>query len=174
MRALHAIAEVSEELALSDDAPREVSAAIVLTKLGVDLPTALGTLAWREFEDYCAAAISAAGFQVSTNVRLRKPTREIDIVGTSPSLVLSVDCKHWGRAAGPSGLESLAGAQAERTLNYARARGVSAPLLPVIVTLVESRVRVVAGVPVVPIAALKSFLASVSPFEEGFAYVRMG
>ena len=108
------------------------------------------------------------------NVRLRKPTRQIDIVAESPSLVLSVDCKHWRRGAGAAGLEGPALAQAERTelLAVRSRKGGSMAFLPVLLTMVDSQVKVVEGVPVVPLQALRDFLASVSRFDEGLSYFK--
>ncbi|MDG6967263.1 MAG: restriction endonuclease [Nitrososphaerota archaeon] len=174
-RALLAAEEVARELGLAPGAPRNVSSALALTKMGRDPGSVAASLSWGEFEEYCAMVIAAAGYSVTRNVRLRKPTRQIDIVAESPSLVLSVDCKHWRRTAGPAGLEALALAQEERTRAYAgRARPGGAPCLPVLLTMLDNQVRVVAGVPVVPLQALRGFLSSVSRFDEGLSLVSAG
>lgn len=169
-----AIASVAEELGVPATAPRGVSAALALTRLGVDLGPVARSLTWKEFEEYCALAISAAGYSVRTNVRLRKPTRQIDIIAESPSLVLSVDCKHWGRGASAAGLEAAAEAQIERTEVCAGGTltGLGRTFLPVLLTMVDNQVKVVGGVPVVPLRALREFLASVSRFDQGLRFVR--
>jgi Restriction endonuclease len=174
--ARRAVLEVVEELGLSPDAPQRVSAALALTRLGADLDRVARSLAWGEFEEYCALVVSAAGYAVRRNVRLRKPTRQIDIVAESLSLVLSIDCKHWKRSAGAGSLEGPAAAQAERTRMYVKSRrqGDSRAFLPVLLTLAENRTRVVGGVPVVPLLALREFLASVSRFEEGLLFISSG
>jgi Restriction endonuclease len=174
--ARRAVLAVAEELGLPPGAPRSVSAALALTRLGADLDRVARSLSWGEFEEYCASAVSAAGYAVRKNVRLRKPARQIDIVAESPSLVLSIDCKHWKRGAGAGRLEAPAFAQAERTRMYAESRRPedARAFLPVLLTLVDSRTRVVGGVPVVPILALREFLASVSRFEEGLSFIRGG
>jgi hypothetical protein len=171
-----AILRVTEELAVPIDAPRRISAALALTKLGVDLGQIASSLTWKEFEEYCALAISAAGYAVRENVRLRKPTRQIDVIAESPFLVLSVDCKHWKRSAGALGLEAAAMAQMERTEMYAKGTlsGLGRTFLPMLLTMVDNQVRVVNGVPVVPLQALRGFLASVSRFDEGLAFVEAG
>ena len=169
-----AILEVAGELGLPLDAPRDVSAALALTRLGGDLERIARSLAWDEFEDYCAMAIAAAGYAVKRNVRLRKPTRQIDIIAESPSLVLSIDCKHWRRGSGPGSLRAPAAAQAERTKMYANRSGGGSRHLPVLLTMVDNQVRVVDGVPVVPLQALRGFLASVSGFDEGFSFIEAG
>lgn len=172
--ARRAILEVTEELRLPPDAPQSVSAALALTRMGGDLDRIAKSLAWREFEDYCAMAISAAGYGVRRNVRLRKPTRQIDIIAESPSLVLSIDCKHWRRGSGESSLKGPAEAQAERTRLYARGLPAGKRLLPVLITMVDNQPRVVEGVPIVPLQALREFLASVSGFDEGLSFIVAG
>jgi hypothetical protein len=172
--ARRAVAQVAGDLGLPAGAPENVSAALALTKLGCDVDRIARSLAWGEFEDYCAMAMSAAGYAVRKNVRLRKPTRQIDIVAESASLVLSVDCKHWRRAAGQATLAAPALAQAERTRLYAgrSGKGGGIAFLPVLLTMVDNQIRVVEGVPVVPLQALSGFLASVSRFDEGLSFIK--
>jgi nuclease-like protein len=172
--ARRAVLELVEELRLPAGAPESVSAALALTRLGADLDRIARSLKWDEFEQYCGMAISAAGYAVRRNVRLRKPTRQIDIVAESPSLVLSIDCKHWRKTEGEWGLAAPAIAQVERTKMYARGSkpGKDRAYLPMLLTMMDNRVRVVEGVPIVPLQALREFLASVSRFDEGFSFIR--
>lgn len=170
--ATNALTALSEEFRLPHGAPQSVLAALALTRLGVDPDIVAKSLAWDEFEGYCAMAISAAGYAVKTNVRLRKPTRQIDIIAESAQLVLSIDCKHWRRGAGTASLSATAMAQAERTTSYMKTQGAEErAFLPVVLTMVDSQVRVVEGIPVVPLTALREFLASVSRFDEAFAFI---
>ncbi len=168
-----AILQVAGELGIPEGAPRSVSAALALTKMGDDPGRIASSLEWSEFEQYCAMAVSAAGYTVRRNVRMLKPTRQIDIVAESPSLVLSIDCKHWKRSGGAGLLAAPAAAQLERTRMFAKAMrpGEERPLLPVLLTLLDNRVRLLGGVPVVPLQALREFLASVSRFDDGLAFV---
>lgn len=165
--------EVMTELGLAPSAPTSVLAAVALARLGGDLDLAARSLSWGDFEDFCAMVVAASGYQVRKNVRLRRPTRQIDIVAESPSLVLAIDCKNWRRGAGPASLQPAALAQAERTRmlmeRAVAARGRS--YLPVLLTVLDSQVKVLSGVPVVPLHGLKEFLASVSPFEDGFSFI---
>jgi hypothetical protein len=155
---------------------RPVSAALALTRSGADLDLVAKSLAWDEFEDYCALAMSAAGYGVRRNVHLRKPRRQIDIIAESGSLVLAVDCKHWRRGSGPASLVAQVQAQAERTRMYAK--GAGAPpgtrFLPVLVTMLDNQIRSVDGMPVVPIQALREFLSAVSRFDERLSFIEVG
>jgi hypothetical protein len=172
--AARAILRVAEELGVPESAPRRVSAALALTKIGVDLGQVARSLTWKEFEGYCALAISAAGYLVRKNVRLRKPTRQIDILAESTSLVLSIDCKHWGRGASSGGLRAAAVAQIERTEVCAKGTltGLGRTFLPVLLTMVDNQVRIVEGVPVVPLQALREFLSSVNRFDQGLCFIQ--
>lgn len=168
-----ALLEVMAELELAPSAPRSVLAALALARLGGDLDVAAKSLSWGDFEDFCAMVVAASGYQVRKNVRLRKPTRQIDIVAESPSLVLAIDCKNWRSGAGSASLETAALAQAERTRmlmeKAAVARGKA--YLPVLLTVLDSQVKVLSGVPVVPLHGLKEFLATVNPFDDSFSFV---
>jgi hypothetical protein len=172
--ARRAVLALVEELRLPAEAPQSVSAALALTRLGADLDRIARSLKWDEFEQYCGMAVSAAGYTVRRNVRLRKPTRQIDIIAESPLLVLSIDCKHWRRTEGEWGLTAPALAQVERTKMYARGSrpGKDRTFLPMLLTMMNNRVRVVEGVPIVPLQALREFLATVSRFDEGLSFIR--
>lgn len=168
-----ALLEVMAELGLAPAAPRSVLAAVALARLGGDLDQAARSLSWSDFEDFCAMVVAASGYRVRKNVRLRKPTRQIDIVAELPSLVLAIDCKNWRRGVGPGSLEPAALAQIERTRMLMEKAGAAQgkPYLPVLLTVLDSQVRVLSGVPVVPLHGLKEFLASVSPFEDSFSFI---
>jgi hypothetical protein len=139
---------------------------------GRDAEVVCRGLTWSEFEDFCAAAMTAAGYSVKRNVVLRKPRRQLDLLAESPTIGLSVDCKHWRRGVGHAALERLAVAQAERTKQYKlRLDATDLPILPVLLTMVDNGVRLAVGVPVVPLFALNDFLANVTRFDEGLAFV---
>src|SRR5271157_868082 len=92
-----AMREVETAFDLAPGSPRNVLAAMVLARISSDLAGVARLLGWNEFEDFCASVIAAAGYHVRANVRLKKPTRQIDIVAESPSMVIAIDCKHWKR-----------------------------------------------------------------------------
>jgi hypothetical protein len=170
-KATAAMHELAAELNLRPGSPEPVLAALALARLGLDIDRIAESLDWKDFEDLCAAAMVAAGYRVTKNVRLRKPTRQIDIVAESTDFALVVDCKHWRRSVGAAGIGPVALAQAERASLLERSLPGKAAL-PVILTMVDNRVRFVRGVAVVPVVALRDFLSSVSRFDEGFALPR--
>jgi len=159
----------SEHKARAEGAVERVLAQI---RAGRDAESASKALTWTEFEDFCAEALSDAGFTVQRNVMLRKPRRQLDLFAESPTMGLSIDCKHWRRGAGRATLERVALAQVERTRQYkTRLDATSKAILPMVLTLVDNGTRVVGGVPIVPFFALKDFLTNVSRFDEGLSFV---
>jgi hypothetical protein len=151
--------------------PDQALAAVALVRAGMS-PDAVGsTLTWREFEGFCADVLKACGYDVRANIVVTKPRRQIDILAESRTLALSVDCKHWGKAFSGSTLERVASDQIERTRVLAAKRHMRVPVLPMVLTLLDSPVRAAAGVPIVPIFTLRDFLASVSRFDSDFAFV---
>jgi len=165
--AIAVIEDVSNRLGLKCDPNDKVLAAVGLVRTGAPPESVSSLMSWKEFEDFCARLLKAGGYQVKRNIVFTKPRRQIDIFAVSSSLALSVDCKHWERGFGYSALQKIAARQIERTALYKRKSKLSVPVLPVILTLLDSPSRLVAGVPVVPIFALRDFLNFVSPFEEG-------
>ena len=138
------MAGVAHELGISQEAPRSTLAAIALAKLGADLDGVAKSLGGTSSRTSAPMLLAAAGYDVKRNVRLRKPTRQIDIVAESPSLVLAVDCKHWRRGAGggrsrwPRHRPSRRGRGCSRS---DRRPGESTAYLPVLLTMLDNQVE---------------------------------
>jgi hypothetical protein len=148
-----------------------VLSAIALIRSGTTPESISTLLTWQEFEGFCADLLSARGYAVATNIVLTKPRRQIDIFAEGTTLSLCIDCKHWGRSFTSSSLEKVATDQVERTSLFREKRSFRSPILPVVLTLLDSETRTVLGVPIVPIFALGDFLASVSRFDPGLAVI---
>lgn len=149
-----------------------VLAAMQQIKAGRDSESASKELTWSEFEDFCAEAVESAGYSVKRNVQLRKPRRQLDLLAESPTMGLSIDCKHWKRSVGDATLERLALAQTERTRQYkTRLDATDKGILPMLLTLVDNQTRIVNRVPVVPLFTLKDFLSTVNRFDETLLFV---
>jgi restriction endonuclease len=152
--------------------PGAVMAALAQIRAGRDVESASSGLTWSEFEEFCAEALAAAGYTVTRNVQLRKPRRQLDLFAESSTMGLSIDCKHWRRGVGLTTLGRLARAQVERTRQYkTRLDATKKGILPMLLTMVDNGTRVVDGVPVVPLFALKDFLATVNGFDEELLFV---
>jgi Restriction endonuclease len=163
--------ESSDEIGLEPN-QGAVHAALLKVSAGRDPESVSRGLSWAEFEDFCAEAVAAAGYSVRRNVLLRKPRRQLDLLAESPTMGLSIDCKHWRRAIGTAKLERLALAQAERTRQYkTRLDAPDLGILPMLLTMVDNEARVVSGVPVVPLVALRDFLATVNRFDDDLLFI---
>ena len=103
---------------------------------------------------------------------MRSPRRQLDLLAESSTMGLSIDCKHWRRGVGLATLERLALAQAERTRQYkTRLDATEKGILPMLLTMVDNVTRIVRGVPVVPLFALRDFLSTVNRFDDALLFV---
>lgn len=134
-------------------------AAVIALQLGCDIERASEHLSWKDFEKLASEVLSSLGYRTQTNVRLKKPRMEIDVVGVSSGFAVAVDCKHWSRSS-PSSIAAFAKKQAARAERLLE-RGRISQAVPVIMTLHAGSVRFVGGVPVVPVHKFRSFVMDV-------------
>ncbi|AIF83530.1 Restriction endonuclease [Candidatus Nitrososphaera evergladensis SR1] len=121
-------------------------------------------LTWKDFEQLAAGVLASLGYRTRTNVRFTKPRMELDVVGTSAAgLALAVDCKHWKKG-GLSSISQHCAKQAKRTEELLRRESEISMAVPVVMTLHAANVRLVGGMPVVPVAKFHSFAMDVSGF----------
>jgi len=130
--------------------------ALSAIKSGVPIEEASRDVDWRDFEGLVAEILELKNFEVIRNFRMKKPTMEIDVVGTHLGTAVLIDCKHWKRMSN-SALEKIVLKQIARVKHYvATANEIMA--VPVIVTLYEEDTQFVNRVPVVPIIQFSSFI----------------
>jgi hypothetical protein len=134
------------------------AAILSLYDAGCDARLVSEQLSWQNFEGLASEILASFGYTTITNMRLKRPRIEIDVVGISSDMAVLVDCKHWKRS-NRSLISVYAKKQEIRALRLVRedARVVNA--VPVILTLNTESVRFVEGVPIVPVIQLRSFLA---------------
>lgn len=135
-----------------------------LLKMGAQPDEISRLLSWREFEQLSAALLKASGYSVQENVVLTKPRAQLDVVGTGPSLLLSVDCKHYLRGNGPSALVRFARDQLKRGALLRNKIDDPRPIASVILSMSEPEGKFVEGVAVVPIRTLRSFLTTIDSY----------
>ncbi len=165
--------EVRLVTGVTGDSDENCLAALGLMMLGMDPASVARDVTWQEFESLCAAILRALGYSVRKGVMLKRPRRQIDIIAESATLGLSIDCKHWKNSPAASSLTGLVDAQVQRTLLYkrdAKLTGDGLPILPMLLTLLDSQTRVVDDVPVVPIILLRDFLLNLSRYDD-FAFL---
>ena len=170
--ALSAMAEVAFRLGSYGVKPEgEEFAALALCARGVEIERVSKFLDWRDFETLCSGVFRAKGYRVRQNVLLRKPRAQIDIFAVSDGISLAVDCKHWARPAGYSGLARQVEAQKVRAKRLRESLDRIGPIAIVILVLVETRARFVDGGAIVPVFALGDFLDNVETYRDELDFV---
>lgn len=159
--------------AMSFSPKDRLAAAALALELGCDPEQVSKHLSWKDFEQLAASVLSSLGYRTKTNVRFTKPRMELDVVGTSAGLAIAVDCKHWGRS-NLSSMAQFCEKQARRAEELVKRDAKIREAVPAMLTLHAERVRLVAGVPVVPVAQFRSFAIDVQGFLEEIRVVRRG
>ncbi len=140
----------------------KISSAIMAVKMGCSIDEVSKQIEWRDFENIVSEILSADGYTVRRNFRLKKPRLEIDVLAFKNNICLAIDCKHWRRTVGASTMKKLVDRQIKRAENLAKSgEGFEGPLhhiYPVIATLYEEDVLMIDRVPIVPITKLTGFL----------------
>jgi hypothetical protein len=158
------------------DAEKRLSIALEALKEGADLERVCRFLSWQEFEEITVKSFRENGFSTIKHFRFGSSDhrREIDVIGIGHLLGVCVDCKHWLKGIRGTTGQKIAVNQIERVQRLASHRrsmsrlGIPAAkefyFVPAIVSLVDAGPRFIAGVPIVPVLKLGSFLSSIDPF----------
>ncbi len=148
-----------------------IQLAVEAVNNGMDWERICRTLGFREFEDITAEAFRANNFKVYSRFVFRYVKRrfEIDLVGQREQTIICADCKHWRRGMSIKQLFEAVKKQLERTqalmkdpksYDMFNAMAKSETLfIPIIITLGDPKKRIIESVPIVPVLALRSFLA---------------
>ena len=136
-------------------------------------------LLWQEFEEFIETALYTNGYRARKHVVFNSHLgrREVDVLAWNDVWILVIDCKHWSRNLTHARLRAAAKAQAQRAdalaakphiLQKQGIRRLDAPLLPLILSLGESRDNIIDGIPIVAISEFASFLHEASPYDSSF------
>ena len=125
-------------------------------KKGTPIEEASRSIDWKDFEGLVAEILESKSFEVVRNFRMKKPTMEIDVVGTHLGIAVLVDCKHW-KSMSNSALEKIVLRQIDRVKHYVAITN-EVMAAPVIVTLYQEKTRFINRVPIVPIMQFSSFI----------------
>ena len=125
-------------------------------KSGVPIEEISRDIDWKDFEGLVAEILESKNFEVVRNFRMKKPTMEIDVIGTNMNTAVLVDCKHWKRMSN-SALEKIVLKQIERVKHYVSTVN-EIVAAPVIVTLYQEGIKFIDRVPIVPIIQFSSFI----------------
>jgi hypothetical protein len=144
-----------------------------LLQRGVSVEELSRVLDWREFEDLVSKSLEAQGYSTWRNYRMRKPTREIDVVGVYSGFAIAFDCKHWQRAS-ISSLSLAATKQIQRTQQLVSSGAIPEieAALPALVVLGPFQRASVGRVPLVHADGLVDFIMGARGHSSEFVTVR--
>ena len=134
----------------------KLKTALSAIKSGAPIEEASRDVDWKDFEGLVAEILESKNFEVIRNFRMRKPTMEIDVVGTHLGVAVLIDCKHWKRMTNAA-LEKIVLRQIDRVKHYVASTN-EVVAAPVIVTLYQEETKFVSKVPIVPIIQFSSFI----------------
>jgi hypothetical protein len=138
--------------------------AVLALQNGTDIEMISKCLSWQDFEAFASHLLNLSGYTAECNLNFSKPSRmQIDVVGINyeSKLAIVVDCKHWKRN-NLSSISSYARKQAQRTsVLLLQIRKKISRAIPIILTLYPTDIRLVDGVPVIPIVKFNSFIKDV-------------
>lgn len=138
---------------------------LFLLQSGCDTKNLSSMLDWRDFELFTKIILEQADYFCQTNIHLRKPRFQIDIVGREDKRALFVDCKHWKNMSEAKRIE-CAYQQQKRARAYMKIDRNIKTGIPIIVTLNEPASRFVDRVPFVAINRLHMFLKDYDSFQD--------
>lgn len=163
---------ISEHETIIVNRVNRIQLAIEAVNNGMDWERICRTLGFREFEDITAEAFRANNFKVYSRFIFRHAGRrfEIDVVGQRRHIIICADCKHWSRGMSIGQLFQAVKKQAERTQTLVKDAQICKNrfnvtneseilFIPIIITLGNPKNRMIERVPIVPVLALRSFLA---------------
>jgi hypothetical protein len=142
-----------------------IKVALLAIQSGNDIEIVSNFLSWQDFEAFASALLNISGYATECNLRFSKPTRmQIDVLGFNHDsrLAIVIDCKHWKRNH-LSAVSLYARKQHQRTSDLLIHRRMILRAVPVLLTFHPADIRVVDGIPVVPISKFSSFIQEI-PF----------
>jgi hypothetical protein len=138
---------------------------LFLLRNGSDTKILSSRLDWRDFELFTTIILEQENYFCQTNIYLKKPRFQIDIVGRAGKRALFVDCKHWKDMSETKRIE-CAYQQQKRARAYMKIDRNIKTGIPIIVTLNEPPSRFVDRVPFVAINRLHMFLKDYDTFQD--------
>jgi Nuclease-related domain len=138
---------------------------LIALKMGCRPEILSSKLNWKDFELFTFSILDKNHYRCEHNVSFTKPRVQIDIVAKYGSTCLIIDCKHW-KSMTTTAMSLCANAQLKRAKVYLAKTRFPLRLFPVIVTLNELPLKLINGVPFVPISKLDAFLQNYQFFHQ--------
>jgi len=154
-----------------DDVVKAIKEAIPDNKLlelffakKISLEDLASKISWRSFEKLTELMFKQIGYFTLTNFRIKR--REIDVLAFNENLVFAADCKHWKRMSFSSlnksaEMQKLRASFLTSTLTFSKKQ-----IIPLIVTLYESELKIINKIPIVPVFKLKDFVMNIYGYME--------
>lgn len=173
--------EVEEELRLL----KPVDLLISLPSFNLTVDRFSPYIEWYEFEEYISRVFTEFGWDVYLNyVHTRVERFQIDVIALNDILRLSVfiECKHWRNASRIyTGIDKIVNEHIKRIEKYlrncewvctriTRLRSI-AHILPVIIVIYDLPMKIVKGVPIVPLSKLRDFIINIDSYADALNLV---
>jgi len=136
-----------------------VKLGIKICETGYDISRVVKFLTWQDFEFFVCQVAEEVGYRALHDIRMKKPRMQIDAVCIKGDFGISFDCKHW-RYYSHSAISSAAIAQGKRSARLCESKIIPGVrrVLPAVVTIHETAIRLLDGVAIVPVNAINTFL----------------
>lgn len=164
----------------------KVELAVLAVQLGAKLEKVSKLLTWQEFESIIEYALATNGYHTKKHLvlALNGNRTEIDVIAAKGNIVLAIDCKHYTRGWIQHSLKKAARIQIERVRllldnkNLLRVEQALHQkyeneifLIPIVVALSESPVKIYERVPIIPVLKFATFLNDLHGLLGSFAFV---
>ncbi len=136
-----------------------------------DLETVSEEVIWQNFERLAAFIFEKNDFRVTVNTvkTWNKKRRQYDVIARKSDQTFLIECKKWaGNRYRLSALKKAVEQHHERTVFYNDITREDA--IPLFVTLVEEEIQSYAGVPLVPVLKLDSFIHELDTETDGHSF----
>ncbi|MDQ4073051.1 MAG: restriction endonuclease [Thermoproteota archaeon] len=136
----------------------KIFVSLLAVKSGAGITEVCSKINWHDFEFFAAEILRHHGYAVYSNFRMKKPAREIDVVGIRSKTAMLIDCKHWKKNSS-SAFVPVVERQKNRSIQFLKKSHFGAKkAFPVILTFLPVGFSSVNDVPIVSVNQLNSFL----------------
>jgi len=156
--------------------------AVRAVQLGADFQRVCRALGWLEFEEMVSYVFEENGYDVSRRFRFTAENRrwEIDVLATRRPLIVCCECKHWARGLGNATAKKTVETHLEKirvfSENIVETTAMQSlknwrrvVVVPMIMSLMPTPIKLFEQVPIVSILALPNFLGKFDGYLENLA-----
>lgn len=170
----------NEEILINED--RKLSIALEAIALGANMEELARFLNWKDFENFSSKILNKYGYDIIKNfkIKINKKRIEIDILAIKENLILLFDCKRWNKPLIGKILENASKKQ------YFRAKilgellekiykngSIIINILPIILSLYETKVHSNEYCTILYVRALRDFLEKIDVEFYNLPYIKI-